>query len=395
MRGVLVAAIVLTALTGDAAAGPSDGIKLATWNIQTLATPGRKVFDTSAERKQADYEDLRVVEQSLNADVYALQEISSPAAAALVFPPAEFTICITGQWHADEKKLGPIYDFAAIEAQGIKPTCFDDANKPLPDTAVTANLEPGKPDPLLAQYTAIAVRKSSGIKIDEVADLARLGVPQNDKGEQPGTFTVRNVRWGLDATLSKGGEKFHLLAVHMKSGCFDGFLKKEWWAATQDAWQQEPKRDHPCEVYARQLPALRTWLMARKASGDDFIVAGDLNRRLDLELLDKTDPDLWPIITGSQTSETADDIALTHIPRDETVETGKACWSGRPPAENVAIDFFVLSPGTEPSDWQTRVRKVFFTETHRPDGTPVSEPGLDPAIEASRLSDHCPRVLSF
>jgi hypothetical protein len=133
----------------------------------------------------------------------------------------------------------------------------------------------------------------------------------------------------------------------------------------------------------------------REAAGDDFVIAGDFNRRLDLELLDSSGPDLWPILTGSETPDTSDDIALSHIPRGETIETGKACWTGRPPAENVAIDFFVLSPGIEPSDWQSRVRKVRFTETARPDGTMVSAANSDPGKEASRLSDHCPRVLRF
>jgi hypothetical protein len=78
----LVAAMFVLTSVPSAISGPSDGLALATWNIQTLATPGRKVFDSSAERKPQDYDDLHVVEHSLKADVYALQEISSPAAAA-------------------------------------------------------------------------------------------------------------------------------------------------------------------------------------------------------------------------------------------------------------------------------------------------------------------------
>jgi len=384
-------------LSQTAEATPLSDFTLATWNIQTLATPGRKVFDNSAARQQADYDDLRAVEHDLDADVYALEEISSPAALALVFPPSEFILCFSGQWNADAQRLGPQYDFDALAAKGIKPHCFEDATAGLPDTAVTPGLPDGKADPLLAQYTAIAVRRTSGIKIDAITDVPRLGVAQNDRDQETGTFVVRNVRWGLDATLSRGESRMHLLVVHMKSGCFDGYLTKKWWSATTDTWQKAEKRDHACEVYARQLPALRAWIAERKTDSDDFVIAGDFNRRLDLELLDATSPDLWPILTGTETTDPSDDIHLSHVPRDETVATGKACWVGIPPDQNVAIDFFVMSPGVEPPDWQANVRKVLFTEVSRPNGSKVSiaVTKAEADIEASRLSDHCPRALKF
>lgn len=393
----VAAFLIAIAFSQTAQASPLDGQVLATWNIQTLATPGRKVFDNSTARKQADFDDLRLVELDLNADVYALEEISSPAALAFVFPPSEFVLCFSGQWDADAQKLGPQYDFDGLAAKGIKPRCFEDATADLPHTAVTPGLPDGKADPLLAQYTAIAVRRTSGIKIEAIADVPRLGVAQNDRDQATGSFVVRNVRWGLDATLSKGDSRMHLLVVHMKSGCFDGYLTKKWWSATTDVWKKADKRDHACEVYARQLPALRAWIAQRKTDSVDFVIAGDFNRRLDLELLDTTTPDLWPILTGAETPDQSDDIQLSHVPRDETVATGKACWVGRPPDQNVAIDFFVMSPGVEPADWPSHVRKVLFTEVSRPDGSKVSTAATkaDADREASRLSDHCPRVLKF
>lgn len=373
--------------------GSLTGFTLATWNIQTLATAGRKVFDKSAARKAQDYEDLRIVERAIGADVYALEEVTSPAAIALVFPLAEFAICISGQWTADARNLGPIYDFSAIATSDIKPLCFDDPAAALPDTAVTPGLSPGDVDPLLGQYTGVAVRKKSKVKLDAVADLARLGIAQNDK-DNAGNFVVRKVRWGLDATLSSGGSSFHLLTVHMKSGCFDGFLTPDFWNVAVDPWKVAPKKDHACEVYARQLPTLRKWIADRKFANETFIMAGDFNRRLDLELLDAKKPDLWPIITGSETaSNSSDDIALSHIPRGETIATGKACWSGRPEAENVAIDFFIFSPGSEPDDWKARTTKIFFTDLKRPNGSKLTTG--DAEADAAKLSDHCPRSIRF
>ncbi|MGO7529709.1 hypothetical protein ACCS95_35325, partial [Rhizobium ruizarguesonis] len=74
------------------------------------------------------------------------------------------------------------------------------------------------------------------------------------------------------------------------------------------------------------------------------------NRRLDLELLDNKSPDLWPIVTGSETAKAGDDIALTHLPPGETTATGKACWSDQPPQERIAIDYFVL-----PREWSRQM----------------------------------------
>ncbi len=200
MRRLIATGLVTLVLAPTAQSGSLKDFTLATWNIQTLATPERKVFDNSTARIQSDYGDLRVVEQTLHADVYALEEISSPAALALVFPPSDFVLCISGQWDADAKKLGPQYDFDELENKGIKPDCYQDAKATLPDTAVTPNLPKGEADPLLAQYTAVAVRRSSGIAIDAVKDVPRLGVAQNDLDQSTGKYVVRKVRWGLDAT---------------------------------------------------------------------------------------------------------------------------------------------------------------------------------------------------
>lgn len=379
--------LILQPWLANAAERLSD-FALASWNIQTLATEGRKVFDNSAAREGLDYADLQVVRDSIDADVYVLQEITSPAALALVFPLDEYVLCFTGQWTADAEGMGPAYDFDAVEASDVGPKCWTEEGTDLPDTEVTPDLAPNQADPLLAQYVAIAVRRDAGIAVTEITDIARLGVSQNDS-DGAGGFTVRTTRWGLDALLSREGETLRLLNVHMKSGCFDGFLREDLWNAAADIWTPAMRRDHPCEVYARQLISLRRWLSARIADEQPFAIVGDFNRRLDLELLDARMPDLWPIITGVETAATGDEIALTHIPRGETIAAGRACWPFEPDNQKVAIDFFVFGPEDEPADWQTVVTKLHFTEINRTDGSPIATGDLEE--EAKRLSDHCPR----
>jgi hypothetical protein len=57
-----------------------------------------------------------------------------------------------------------------------------------------------------AQRVGVAVKKSSGYKVTSTEYKA---------------LDVGYVRYGMDITLAKGDEKLRLLAVHLKSGCFE------------------------------------------------------------------------------------------------------------------------------------------------------------------------------
>ena len=59
------------------------------------------------------------------------------------------------------------------------------------------------------QRVGVAVRKSVGYKVNAIEYKA---------------LDVGKVRYGMDVTLTKGSKKLRLLAVHLKSGCFDKAL---------------------------------------------------------------------------------------------------------------------------------------------------------------------------
>jgi hypothetical protein len=79
-----LAATILFSATAEAAA-----IKIATWNLNNLHhVIGEPLRDRAPARSQQDYATLREYRDRIGADIYALQEVNGPKAAALVFPPA-------------------------------------------------------------------------------------------------------------------------------------------------------------------------------------------------------------------------------------------------------------------------------------------------------------------
>jgi len=74
------------------------------------------------------------------------------------------------------------------------------------------------------------------------------------------------LRRGADITVAANGKELRLLAVHLKSGCWDFELTN-------------PKKD--CQSLNRQVPILENWIDDRAKAGQAFIVLGDFNRRFD------------------------------------------------------------------------------------------------------------------
>jgi hypothetical protein len=172
-----------------------------------------------------------------------------------------------------------------------------------------------------------------------------------EEDHQTHKMVIRNVRWGLDATLTKGATKFRLLAVHMKSGCTQGALLKDRWNNPNWKWAPDGQNDHACMTLARQMRPLRDWIAKAKAGKTPFIIAGDFNRRIDAEEGDAQSPDFWPIITGKATPGPGDDIALARVPQGAA--SLKACWPEEDHSDfRNAIDYMIFSPGLRPADWE-------------------------------------------
>ena len=218
-KGALPLAAAMAVLVAAGCAGPDggqrgDGIKLATWNLEHLAEADGAGCRPRAE---ADYAKLRSYAERLDADVIALEEVESAAAAARVFDPAKYEIVMSGQPFPP-----PSGTCGADSAQTFRP-----------------------------QRTGFAIRK--GIAFHVNPPLEALNVGRDG----------RPLRWGVDVTL-EGKHSLRLLGVHLKSGCSAGFKAD----------------DEDCPALMAQVPIVEGWIDAREAAGETFAVLGDFNRRL-------------------------------------------------------------------------------------------------------------------
>ncbi len=220
---------LLSACSQTQAAGQGDALRLATWNLEWLLTPADRAdlgnrctrqqprSDERAlpctpgkaqapTRTRADFDALARTATQLHdvvqADAVALQEVDGPVAARQVF------------------------------RQGWTLDCFVKRAHP--------------------QKVGFAIREGTPYRCN--GDLAALDV---DGG----------TRAGADVTLHPGTPReVRLLAVHLKSGCFDGKLDRQF---------------APCQRLRQQVPVLERWVDERVRDGKAFAILGDFNRHLD------------------------------------------------------------------------------------------------------------------
>ncbi len=215
------------ALSADKARGH---VRLATWNIANLhheegvSVPGRGVY-----RTREDFTWLRHYAFKLNADIVALQEINSRAAAHRLFSRGGWTVLISGRKAVDLDT----YDLTGE----------------WPDASI---------------YTGIAVRK--GLTILNHRDVASLEVMHVD----PDDGVARPTRRAVEVEIEKDGQRLIVLSVHLKSGCFTGPMST---AETGD---------HDCDTLANQMGPLRAWIEEKAAGAVPFVILGDFNRAIDV-----------------------------------------------------------------------------------------------------------------
>lgn len=174
----IVAALALFAGACTGTPGPGTGpaagptIILASWNMEHLA---ERNGSGCRPRTDADYSAMRAYVEDLGADVIAIQEVESQAAAERVFDPALYTVVI-------EDRVGTNRGGFCRGREGL-----------------TIN----------AQRTGFAVRK--GIPFDRQPDFTPVQVGNPD------------LRSGVDLIVRpRGGEPIRVLSVHLKSGCSSG-----------------------------------------------------------------------------------------------------------------------------------------------------------------------------
>ncbi len=216
-----------------------DGLTLATWNMEWLMTPAThrelgsrctrqqpasqdRAYPCTPgkplppERTEADFIAMShtadQLRDELRAQVVALQEVDGPDAARQVF------------------------------RQGWKLDCFVQRAHP--------------------QKVGFAIRE---------------GVPYRCNGDLSALDVDGSTRAGADITLYPGtSRQVRLLAVHLKSGCFDGRMDRHF---------------SPCNRLQQQAPVVEAWVDQRVKDGEDFAVLGDFNRQLERDARYPAGPD--------------------------------------------------------------------------------------------------------
>lgn len=195
------------------------------------------------------------------------------------------------------------------------------------------------------------------IEIADERDVQRVGFAvRNDLSytrnpDVVGLDPTGSLRRGVDVTIDLHGQPLRLLAVHLKSGCFDAPI-----TSAADA----------CRSLSRQLPVLRTWIADRMREGIPFAILGDFNRRFEPTPQGQPDP-AWVAIGAPQ----AQLVRVTEGKRSE-------CWGGEYPKY---IDHIVLSPKAASLVGAQSFRQLVYAES----GPSAKE----------LLSDHCPISVQF
>jgi endonuclease/exonuclease/phosphatase family metal-dependent hydrolase len=250
-------------------------LKLATWNLEWLTIDGRDLPADVRLRRPEDFDLLRHYAAELDADVIAVQEVDGPAIAARVFPSDKYSVHLSR------------------------------------DNVV--------------QRVGFVVRRS--IRYDVNPDLTGLDVSR-----------AGQLRSGADITL-RLQPPMRLLAVHLKTGCFDDRLNTS--------------RHRACVELHEQMPPLLEWIRARQSEGVAFGILGDFNRHMEGR------DQLWSALRQAAPMTRA------------TEGRASPCWGGE-----AFIDHIVL--GGAARDWlQPDTLRVL---TYRQSGAEWKQ----------RLSDHCP-----
>lgn len=280
MRPFVALLLLLLAAPAHAAT-----IKISTWNLDwlTLRHTGDPALPADVHtRRPGDFTALAGYAAKLDADVVAFEEVDGPQAAAKLFPPDRYNLVLT--------------------------------------------------DDDVVQRVGFAIRR--GIAFRRNPDVVAL---------VPYKHAKYPLRSGADVTLEIAGQQLRLLAVHLKTGCWDVPLSSGSYA---------------CRTLEQQIPPLRAWIEARDQAGTPFVVLGDFNRVMDGpdRFHDRIDPDV-------------NQPGLALVRPDAGYES--PCWGGE-----TFIDHIML--GGPARDWLVphSLRVMVYQQTAR--------------RWKDRLSDHCP-----
>lgn len=299
---LLAAAICITTKVVHA-----ENLVIGAWNIADLhhaeGVEARPGIGTS--RDAHDFEAIIKYSKMFGrdeteADVIALQEIGTKEGAHRVFPSADFDVLMSQRYKDDEGAGNDI-------------------------------------------YTAIAIRKDSGVTVVRQQDLMGLAIEDSEG---------YSTRAGTAALLEFEGIRFWFLSVHLKASC-------------SHVLKADTSSRNDCELLWEQMDPLVGWIKARRSEGTPYIIAGDFNRRFRQF---KNEGPVWTTINGGDLGEPWMSQHPERVTRRCPTRKGKSTQ----PIDWILIDVTVAHWFVEGSFWETRFSNADVRESDR------------------KISDHCP-----
>lgn len=271
-RPLRLRSLVLTSLLGVLTAPLATAMDLVvgTWNLEHLAA---EVGAGCRPRTERDYAKLRQTADALDADIVALQEVESAAAAARVFDPDDYAILMSG------RRATP--SGACRDRQSQART---------------------------ALHTALAVRRgalqSKRLEWRQLPALRSVGL---DDGLRWGTrlllqpIAVEREAGAMAKGVAEGAARpaagIELVSLHLKAGCHYGAL------GSDD--RAKPLRRSQCERLRQQRGMLEEWVDGLAQTGRPFVLAGDFNRQLD-----QPNDHFWNALNDGSVCRWQPDVAL-------------------------------------------------------------------------------------
>ena len=190
------------------------------------------------------------------------------------------------------------------------------------------------------QRTGFAVRKSflGTVNIHQQADYEAL-------------HTSYSLRYGTDIKITyPNNATIRLLSIHLKSGCFD---ETDLSADSKLGWDATA-----CQKLGRQIQPLKNWIATRFAEDVPFIIAGDWDRRMNMN-----GDVFWGKLTDGLDGK---------LHRTGVVDRKALCNSRFPNP----IDHIVIGGGLK--EITDSFRETTYNEA------------LDALEQKTKISDHCP-----
>ena len=202
--------------------------------------------------------------------------------------------------------------------------------------------------------------------VQRVGVVVKKSIQYKVESSEYKALDVGKVRYGMDLKLSKGNKILRLLAVHLKSGCFDKALEQDDIDTMPITSKKQSIEKIDCYILSNQIKPLESWIDRRSEEQVPFIVLGDFNRRfsIDIEKNYSERQGLWQAIDD----EGAEEMWTP------TLTKNSKCWDGY---FKDYIDHIVLDPRARAQYAKDSFNQLIYE-------------GKYSRKLSQNLSDHCP-----